>query len=207
MFPELVQDLLKEGYKVSFNAPGHSMYPTIMANEIVVVEPVEPSAVHKGDIVLFRFNGSLVAHRVMAIVKDDQANEYSALLKSFCPAEGSGASDCLGGSGNPSVTAADKQNGMSDFTSNPIGRMAEEALCKNCGPRKDSQSLYRDPSIQSLFFILRGDAARTFDEPVTSEQVLGKVISLERNGKIINPYSLQHKLACWAHRWAARLKR
>ncbi|MGB5745834.1 MAG: S26 family signal peptidase [Desulfobacterales bacterium] len=154
MFPELVTDLLKDGYKVSFNAPGHSMYPTIMANETVVVGPVEPSAIHKGDILLFRSNGSLVAHRVMGIVKDDKANEYATLLKSFCPDEGPGRS-----------------------------------------------------SIQSLFFILRGDAARTFDEPVTSEQVLGKVISLERNGKIINPYSLKHKLTGWAHRWAARLKR
>jgi len=155
MFPELVTDLLKGGYKVSFNAPGHSMYPTIMANETVVVGPVEPSAIHKGDIVLFRSNGSLVAHRVMGVVKDDKANEYSTLLKSFCLDEGPSASE----------------------------------------------------SVQSLFFILRGDAARTFDEPVTSEQVLGKVISLERNGKIINPYGLKHKLACWAHRWAARLKR
>ena len=70
MFPELVTDLLKCGYKVSFNAPGHSMYPTIMANETVVVGPVEPSAIHKGDIVLFRSNGSLVAHRVMGVVKE-----------------------------------------------------------------------------------------------------------------------------------------
>jgi signal peptidase I len=155
MFPELVTDLLKDGHKVSFNAPGHSMYPTIMANETVVVGPVEPSAVHKGDIVLFRSNGSLVAHRVMGIVKDDKADEYSTLLKSFCPDQGPNTSE----------------------------------------------------SIHSLFFILRGDASRTFDEPVAAEQVLGKVISLERNGKIINPYSLKHKLSCWAHRWAARLKR
>jgi len=155
MFPKLVTNLLKDGYKVSFNAPGHSMYPTIMANETVVVGPVEPSAVHKKDIVLFRSNGNLVAHRVMGIVKDDTANEYSTLLKSFCPGEG------------PSTSK----------------------------------------SIQSLFFILRGDAVRTFDDPVTAEQILGKVISLERNGKIINPYSLKHRLSCWANRWATRLKR
>ena len=163
MFPELVTDLLKDGYKVSFSAPGHSMYPTIMANETVVVGPVEPSAVRKGDIVLFRSNGSLVAHRVMGIVKDDKASEYSTLLKSFCPEEGPSACASVDGG--------------------------------DC------------PSIQSRFFILRGDAARTFDEPVTAEQVLGKVISLERNGKVVNPYSLKHKLTCWAHRWASRLKR
>jgi len=140
MFPELVTDLLRNGYKVSFSAPGHSMYPTILANETLVVEPVAPLDVHKGDIVLYRSNGNLIAHRVKGVVRDARTNEYSTLLK-------------------------------------------------------------------SLSFILCGDAARTSDAPVTSEQVLGKVISVERNGHMINPYGRRHKLACWVHRWAARLKR
>ena len=154
VFPELVTDLLKDGYQVSFTAPGHSMYPTIMANEPVLVEPIEPAAVQKGDIVLYRTNGHLIAHRVMGIVKNDKANEYSSLLKAFCTVKGQSRSS----------------NG-------------------------------------TLLFILRGDASRTFDEPVASEQVLGKVISIDRNGSCINPYSCRHKLACWAHKWASRLKR
>jgi signal peptidase I len=140
MLPELVTDLLRNGYKVSFSAPGHSMYPTILANETLVVEPVEPLDVHKGDIVLYRSNGNLIAHRVKGVVRDGKTKEYSTLLR-------------------------------------------------------------------SLSFILRGDAARTPDEPVTSEQVLGKVISVERNGHMINPYGLRHKLASWGHRWTACLKR
>jgi signal peptidase I len=140
MFPELVTDLLRNGYKVSFSAPGHSMYPTILANETLVVEPVAPLDVHKGDIVLYRSNGNLIAHRVKGVVRDGKTNEYSTLLTSLC-------------------------------------------------------------------FILRGDAARTPDEPVSAEQVLGKVISVERNGNMVNPYGLGHKLASRSHRWAARLKR
>ena len=140
MFPELVTDLLRNGYKVSFSAPGHSMYPTILANETLVVEPLVPLEVHKGDIVLYRSNGSLIAHRVKGVVRDGRTKEFSTLLTSFC-------------------------------------------------------------------FILRGDAARTPDEPVSAEQVLGKVISVERNGNIINPYGLRHKLASRVHRWTARLKR
>jgi len=207
MFPELVTDLLKDGYKVSFNAPGHSMYPTIMANETVVVGPVEPSAVLKGDIVLFRSNGSLVAHRVMGIVKDDKANEYSTLLKSFCPVKGSSATEPIDGGDSHSLTVPDNQSNPPNRPSIPTGREAEEAFGKFSRPRKAFQGPQSRSSIQSPFFILRGDAARTFDEPVTSEQVLGKVIFLERNGKIVNPYSLKHKLSCWAHRWAARLKK
>jgi hypothetical protein len=178
MFPELVTDLLKDGYKVSFNAPGHSMYPTILANETVVVEPVEPTAVHKGDIVLYRSNGSLIAHRVMGIVQDDKAGGYSSLLKAFCPEQEPIAPNAVGGGDSPS------SNGVDLGGSTPI--------CSSNG---------------TLLFILRGDAIRIFDEPVRSQQILGKVISIERNGASINPYSLRHKLACWVHRWTTRLKR
>ena len=71
MFPELVTYLLNNGYNVRFNAPGHSMYPTILANEPVLVEPINPIEIHKGDIILYRSNGSLIAHRVMGILRDN----------------------------------------------------------------------------------------------------------------------------------------
>jgi hypothetical protein len=61
-------------------------------------------------------------------------------------------------------------------------------------------------SSEKLFFILRGDASRTFDEPVKSDQILGKVISIERNGNTVNPYSLQHKLTTWFFKTSIRLK-
>jgi signal peptidase I len=180
MFPELVSDLLQDGYKVSFIAAGHShsMYPTILANETLVVEPVGPSDVHKGDIVLYRSNGSLIAHRVIGVVKDDKADEYTSLLKAFCPREARSALESVDGGDGPSPRVDDTRNGLNFRSSN-----------------------------EALFFILRGDASRTFDEPVAPEQVLGKVISIERNGGSLNPYSLRHKLACWAHKWASRIRR
>ena len=178
MFPELVTDLLKDGYKVSFNAPGHSMYPTIMANETLVVESVGPSDVRKGDIVLYRSNGSLIAHRVMGVVRDDKADEYSYLLQAFCPEEPRNAPEAVDGGVSSSPQVGDTRNG-----------------------------LYSRSSTEALLFILRGDASRTFDEPVAPEQVLGRVISIERNGGSINPNSLRHKLACWAHKWAFRIRR
>jgi signal peptidase I len=172
MFPELVTTLLKDGYKVSFNAPGHSMYPTILANESVVVEPVEPLAVGRGDIILYRSKGSLFAHRVMGIVRDDKAEEFSSLIEAFSPdvnCPGENAPDTL-----------EKSNIPQDL--------------KLCG------------SSEKLFFILRGDASRTFDEPVKSDQILGKVISILRNGNTVNPYSLQHKLSTWFFKNSLRLK-
>ena len=56
-------------------------------------------------------------------------------------------------------------------------------------------------------FILRGDASFSYDEPVYSDQLLGKVIAIERNGGNINPYSISHKLTCLVRFWGSRIKR
>ncbi len=56
-------------------------------------------------------------------------------------------------------------------------------------------------------FILRGDASYSYDEPVYAEQILGKIVALERHNRSINPYSFKHKLACRVRVWACRLKR
>jgi signal peptidase I len=173
MFPELVTDLLKEGYNVRFNAPGHSMYPTILANEPVLVEPINPIEINKGDIILYRSNGSLIAHRVMGILKDKAVNQYFTLITAF---------------------------------SSDTDQIEKKSLCKT-DTVMASQESKRSDSTDKLFFILRGDASRTFDKPVKSDQVIGKVISVERNGSSINPYSLQHKLACWLSNISFRFKR
>ena len=62
------------------------------------------------------------------------------------------------------------------------------------------------PSTQDLF-ILRGDAAIKDDDPVGSEQILGKVVSIERNGRRIDPYHLPITLRYKTRRIAARIKR
>jgi hypothetical protein len=54
---------------------------------------------------------------------------------------------------------------------------------------------------------LRGDAAITCDAPVKQEQILGKVVCLERDHSTINPYSLRVKLWSRLYLWLARVKR
>ena len=61
-------------------------------------------------------------------------------------------------------------------------------------------------SSKHLFF-LRGDAAIKDDDPVSSEQILGKVVSIERNGRQIDPYYLRIKFHYKTRRLAARIKR
>ncbi len=56
-------------------------------------------------------------------------------------------------------------------------------------------------------FILRGDAPGAPDEPVVVQQVLGKVVCVERGGRRIDPYSWRAELFRRARLCCSRLKR
>lgn len=56
-------------------------------------------------------------------------------------------------------------------------------------------------------FILRGDASVTDDKPVGAGQILGKVISVERNGRTIDLYSRRVKAMRLIRLFSSRLKR
>jgi signal peptidase I len=71
LLADLCEALLRRGKSVRFRAPGRSMYPTIREHEVITVEPIAPSSVKVGDIVLYRLNRSVVAHRVVRIIEND----------------------------------------------------------------------------------------------------------------------------------------
>ena len=56
-------------------------------------------------------------------------------------------------------------------------------------------------------FILRDDTWGMRDEAVSADQVLGKVVSVERGGRAVNPYSTRAKARRLVHEVASRLKR
>jgi hypothetical protein len=56
-------------------------------------------------------------------------------------------------------------------------------------------------------FLLRGDASTICDEPVEAQQILGKVVSVERDGRSINLCSRRAKIFRLAYKWASHLKR
>lgn len=157
MFPEIITELLQDGYKVSFRAPGHSMFPTILANETIIVEPIEPGTVNLGDILLYRTNGRLIAHRVICIQQMYAQTE----IVPQAPAK------------------------------------------RSSDVRATAQSSVRNPH---HFYILRGDASATCDDPVRVEQILGKVVSIERDGCKVDPYSFSQRLVGVARRLTSRLK-
>ena len=131
-FGDLSEELFSLGLGVRFRAPGTSMHPTIHHGDVITVEPVAPAKLKRGDIILCRFQGGFIAHRIVNI---------------------------------------ETRNG--------------------CG----------------LTFILRGDASASCDAPVKPEQVLGKVVCLERGHRRIDPYSLKVRLWSLLYLSLARLKR
>jgi signal peptidase I len=141
IFPELISQILRDGHKVRFRAPGKSMQPVILDGDCLMVEPIGPAAIKMGDIILYQAEERIIAHRVMDIGKGE------------------------------------------------ISKTQPEA------------------HITHYSFILRGDASYSYDEPVYPDQILGKIVSVERNGRIINPYSSIYKISCRARVWGSRLKR
>ena len=131
-FAELSTDLQRLGYSVRFRATGESMHPTIRAGEAITVMPVAPSDLRIADVVLYRTETSVLAHRVL------------------CRQKAAGARGA---------------------------------------------------------FLVRGDACSDCDEPVAEDQILGRVVSVERGGRRITLGRLPVKVFHLARLFAYRLKR
>lgn len=61
-----IENLLKQGQTVQFKPQGYSMYPLFVpGRDSAVVAPVDPARLKRGDVVLYRRDGSiLVLHRI-----------------------------------------------------------------------------------------------------------------------------------------------
>ncbi len=140
VFSDVSAELLRRGARVRFRATGRSMEPTIHEGEAITVEPVAPAAITRGDILLYRWERGVIAHRVIRIERTQRA-------------------------GVP-------------------------------------QSSVLSPHYS---LILRGDASASCDTPIQPEQVIGKVIAVERAGRRIDLASRRAKLKRTCHVWASRL--
>ena len=161
------------------------MFPTIMANESIIVEPIDPKTVRLRDIILYRTNGQLIAHRVVSIEKMLEASLTTP--QSSVPA--------------PFRLPIKGERPLFKRSAHKAKRSSSEALLKRSAPQAHRSSS------EALHFILRGDASDTCDLPVTPAQILGKVIAIERFGHRIDPYSSVHRLSSWGLAWMARSKR
>ena len=69
LFSEVLEGTLNSGHSIRFHAPGGSMYPTICDGDLITVQPINPSDVVVGDIILYHHQSGATAHRVMRIIK------------------------------------------------------------------------------------------------------------------------------------------
>jgi hypothetical protein len=91
LFSAAVDSLLEAGLSVRFRAGGRSMMPTVLDGEYLIVSPVDPTQVGRGDIILCQTRRGPIAHRVCEIRTDaDNSKRYvlygDASLDSDLPA-------------------------------------------------------------------------------------------------------------------------
>ena len=88
LFTDVSTELLRSGQSIRFRAPGRSMYPTIKEDETITVQPVAPSAIKMGDIILYRLERVVIAHRVVRMERGEEGGS-----RFIVRGDASGASD------------------------------------------------------------------------------------------------------------------
>jgi hypothetical protein len=83
-FVDLSAELLSRGHRVRFRPTGNSMTPTIRDGEAVTVAPVQPSAIKRGDILLYLTRRGVTAHRVVKISKSKRET-HALILRGDAP--------------------------------------------------------------------------------------------------------------------------
>lgn len=71
LFLNISEELLESGYSIEFQATGNSMHPTIKDGEMITVQPLRISDIKAGDVVLYRNQTGVIAHRVVRVEQRD----------------------------------------------------------------------------------------------------------------------------------------
>jgi len=183
-FQEISTELLTRGHSMRFHAEGGSMHPTIRDGEVIAVEFVEPRDVKRGDILLYRHAKRVLAHRVVAILNPRSSilNPRSSIL-------------------NPPSSILYPQSSIFNPRSSILDPLSSILyLLSILHPRSSSLS-------PQYSFILRGDASSICDAPVESGHVLGRVVSVERDGRKIAVNSTIAKVTHYLRACAFRVAR
>src|ERR1035437_7284920 len=66
---EFAESILDENHQISIRMQGYSMYPTLKAGDVGLVENCIPYELKVGDIIVFKVQDRLIAHRLVDIYK------------------------------------------------------------------------------------------------------------------------------------------
>ncbi len=178
LFIDVSKELLRRGQCVRFRAPGLSMYPMIKEGETITVVPIRSFEIKRGDILLYLVGKKVIAHRVVRIKREKNDSK-------------------------PHFSANFAAHFKTQFKSRSVACSTNNSSA-HLSTHASSRSKTLNPK---LIFILRGDASLTFDDPVVAHQILGKVVSVDKNGRNINLCSRKAKMLHLARIWASRIKR
>ena len=211
---------------MKFKACGRSMQPTIYEGETITVEPTDPVNVREGDIVLYRQNGRIIAHRILRIVKfTEQSVETSTYelpdevvdLKHSELVLNAGSGVCHVQPDDQQLVCSAQSIDQIEFQNGQVEWPEENLSCaqpavlspQRSGSPQHSPQDEDGSSVLSpqCYYILRGDAATSCDDPVQPDQVLGKVVCVQRNGSRIDLCSRKSKWKAVMRSWASGLKR
>jgi len=76
-FTDVMEHALASGTPVRFRAEGSSMHPTIRDGEVIVAAPVSVADVVRGDVLLCRHRGRVLAHRLVSIAVDGHLRRFA----------------------------------------------------------------------------------------------------------------------------------
>ena len=76
LFVEVIEHALRSGTPVRFRAEGSSMHPTIRDGEEITAAPVSIADVVRGDVLVGRHHGRILAHRLVAIAGDGRDRRF-----------------------------------------------------------------------------------------------------------------------------------
>jgi hypothetical protein len=146
------------------------------------VAPVALFDIKRGDILLYLAGTKAIAHRVVRIKREkgDSTSHSSAKFAIQSKSDSSANSSTC----------------------------ASTLSLTHSSTHSSTQALTHSKTLNpQLIFILRGDASATCDDLVKTQQVLGKVVSAERNGRSIDLYSRGAKMLRIARACTSRLKK
>ena len=182
LFIDVSTEFLRRGQSVRFQAPGRSMHPAIKEGETITVAPIAPVNIKRGDILLYIVGRKVIAHRVVSIKseKNDSQSHSSA-----------------------NFAIQSTSHSPANFSTH----VSTPSLAHSSAHSSTQASIHSKALNPQLIFILRGDASLTCDDPVEAQQVLGKVVSVERGGRSIDLYSRRVKIIRTIRLCAFHIKR
>ena len=182
LFIDVSTEFLRQRKNVRFQAPGRSMHPAIKEGETITVAPIAPFDIKRGDILLYIVGRKVIAHRVVSIKseKNDSQSHSSA-----------------------NFAIQSTSHSLANFSTH----VSTPSLAHSSAHSSTQASIHSKALNPQLIFILRGDASLTCDDPVEAQQVLGKVVSVERGGRSIDLYSRRVKIIRTIRLCASHIKR